>query len=226
MSTYKIKNGDTLGALAQRYNTTVAALAKANNIKNPDLIFAGKSLKVPDGFDGPERRSGADRRSAPGPTERRSGSTAAGHDHGHDAHVHPEGRTTTSRTNTDASVRAGGGWGGSENVANAAKDIARDMGIPVTSQKRDLAATRRVGSTTGSDHFTGNTNAFATDFGVSGRKGDQLAREIARKYGIPESNIGTYNRHTITVDGQKYSIQLLWKVKGHYDHVHLGIRRA
>lgn len=131
-----------------------------------------------------------------------------------------------ARTQGSGAIKAGRGWGGSEGVADAAKAIARDMGIPVTSQKRNLADTKRVGSTTGSDHYTGNTKAFATDFGVSGQRGDQLARAIAKKYGIPESNIGTYNRHTIDVDGQKYSLQLLWKVKGHYDHVHLGIQRA
>jgi hypothetical protein len=64
------------------------------------------------------------------------------------------------------------------------------------------------------------------DFGVSGQRGDQLARAIARKYGIPEANLGTYNRHIINVDGQRYSLQLLWKVEGHYNHVHFGIRRA
>ncbi len=123
-------------------------------------------------------------------------------------------------------IDAGKGWGGSEGVADAAKAIARDMGIPVTSQKRNLADTKRVGSTTHSDHYTGNKNAFATDFGVAGAKGDQLARAIAKKYGIPERNIGTYNRHIINVDGQKYSLQLLWKVKGHFDHVHLGIQKV
>ena len=123
-------------------------------------------------------------------------------------------------------VRAGRGWGGSEGVADAAKSIARSMGIPVTSTKRNLADTRRVGSNTGSDHFTGNTNAYAADFGVSGARGDDLARRIADQYGIPRSSIGTYNRHTINVDGQRFSVQLLWRVSGHYDHVHLGIRRA
>ncbi len=131
-----------------------------------------------------------------------------------------------ARTQGGGAIKAGGGWGGSEKVADAAKAIARQMGIPVTSEKRNLADTKRVGSTTGSDHYTGNTKAFATDFGVAGAKGDQLARAIAKKYGIPESSIGTYNRHTINVDGQKYSLQLLWKVKGHYDHVHLGIQKA
>lgn len=123
-------------------------------------------------------------------------------------------------------INAGGGWGGSEGVAGRAKAIAAQQGLPVTSEKRNLADTIRVGSTTGSDHFTGNTNAYAVDFGVSGSRGDRLARDIAAAYGIPASNIGTYNRHTITVDGQRYSVQLLWRVSGHFDHVHMGIRRA
>ena len=123
-------------------------------------------------------------------------------------------------------ISAGRGWGGSEGVADVAKSIARSMGIPVTSQKRNYADTVRVGSSTASDHYTGNTNAFAVDFGVSGARGDDLARRIADQYGIPRSSIGTYNRHTITVDGQRFSVQLLWRVSGHYDHVHFGIRRA
>lgn len=123
-------------------------------------------------------------------------------------------------------LHAGGGWGGSQRVADKAKSIAASMGIPITSEKRDLATTIRVGSSTGSDHYTGNTNAYAVDFGVSGARGDQLAQALARAYGIPLSNLGTFNRHTITVDGQRFSVQLLWRVSGHFDHVHIGIRRA
>jgi peptidoglycan hydrolase-like protein with peptidoglycan-binding domain len=123
-------------------------------------------------------------------------------------------------------IRAGGGWGGSQNVVNAAKRIAGQLGIPVTSQKRSLADTIRVGSSTASDHFTGNSTAFATDFGVSGSRGDRFARAVAKKYGIPQGNIGTFNRHIINVGGKRYSLQLLWRVEGHFDHVHLGVRRA
>lgn len=43
----KIKWGDTLWALSRKYGTTVDKLAKMNNIKNPNLIYAGASLKVP-----------------------------------------------------------------------------------------------------------------------------------------------------------------------------------
>ena len=45
-TSYKIKSGDTLGAIAKKYKTTVAALAKQNNIANPNLIYAGSSLKI------------------------------------------------------------------------------------------------------------------------------------------------------------------------------------
>lgn len=44
--TYKVAKGDTLSALAKKYNTTVNAIAKENNIKNVDLIYAGQVLKI------------------------------------------------------------------------------------------------------------------------------------------------------------------------------------
>lgn len=46
-TTYKIKKGDTLSGIASRYGTSVSALAKANNIKNPNLIYAGNTLTIP-----------------------------------------------------------------------------------------------------------------------------------------------------------------------------------
>jgi hypothetical protein len=44
---YLIKRGDTLSGIAAANHTTVAALAKANNIKNVDLIYAGAKLSIP-----------------------------------------------------------------------------------------------------------------------------------------------------------------------------------
>ncbi|MFY0582220.1 LysM peptidoglycan-binding domain-containing protein [Cystobacter fuscus] len=49
MSTYSVRSGDTLSAIAQRYHTTVGALAQANGIKNPNHILAGQKLTVPGG---------------------------------------------------------------------------------------------------------------------------------------------------------------------------------
>ena len=44
--TYTIKRGDTLSAIARKHNTTVAALAKLNNIKNVNVINVGQVLKL------------------------------------------------------------------------------------------------------------------------------------------------------------------------------------
>ena len=48
MSKYEIKSGDTLGAIAQTYGTTVVELARRNKISNPDRINAGRVIQVPD----------------------------------------------------------------------------------------------------------------------------------------------------------------------------------
>lgn len=44
---YRIRNGDTLYAVARRYGTTVDTLVQENQIKNPNLIYAGELLKIP-----------------------------------------------------------------------------------------------------------------------------------------------------------------------------------
>lgn len=46
-TTYEVVPGDTLGAIAQRFNTTVAALVDANNIADPDSIEVGQVLVIP-----------------------------------------------------------------------------------------------------------------------------------------------------------------------------------
>lgn len=44
--TYVVKAGDTLSSIAKRFGTTVAAIAAANGISNPNLIAAGRQLAV------------------------------------------------------------------------------------------------------------------------------------------------------------------------------------
>jgi N-acetylmuramoyl-L-alanine amidase len=46
-ATTTVRPGDTLSAIATRYHTTVTALAAANGITNPNLVFAGAKLTLP-----------------------------------------------------------------------------------------------------------------------------------------------------------------------------------
>lgn len=43
---YTVRPGDTLSGIAAKYGTTVAKLAKDNNIKNPDLIYGGQKIRI------------------------------------------------------------------------------------------------------------------------------------------------------------------------------------
>lgn len=45
-TTYTIKKGDTLGTIAKRYGVDWRALAEANGIDDPNLIYAGVKLKI------------------------------------------------------------------------------------------------------------------------------------------------------------------------------------
>ena len=45
---YRVQRGDTLGEIAQRYNTTIATLVRLNNLRNHH-IQAGKVLRIPVG---------------------------------------------------------------------------------------------------------------------------------------------------------------------------------
>lgn len=42
-----VKRGETLSGIASEYNTSYEYLAKVNNIPNPNLIFVGQRIKVP-----------------------------------------------------------------------------------------------------------------------------------------------------------------------------------
>lgn len=44
--TYTVKAGDTLSNIAKKFETTVDELVRLNNIQNPNLIFAGNTLKI------------------------------------------------------------------------------------------------------------------------------------------------------------------------------------
>ncbi len=43
---YTIQYGDTLTSIAQKYDVTVANLVQLNHIQNPNLIYAGETLRI------------------------------------------------------------------------------------------------------------------------------------------------------------------------------------
>ncbi len=45
--TYVVRRGDTLSAIARRFGTTVAALARMNGLVNPSYIYVGQRLQIP-----------------------------------------------------------------------------------------------------------------------------------------------------------------------------------
>lgn len=45
--THVVKPGETLSQIASKYGTSVSALARANKLKNPNLIVVGARLRVP-----------------------------------------------------------------------------------------------------------------------------------------------------------------------------------
>ena len=56
--TVTVESGDTLGRIAERFDTTVAAFMRANSLSNPDRLRVGQVLIIPrerpDEVDGPE----------------------------------------------------------------------------------------------------------------------------------------------------------------------------
>jgi LysM repeat protein len=81
MSTYRIQSGDTLSRIAQRNNTSVSALKRANpQIRNVDRIAAGQRLNLPGSRDEfvPHRNLGGTSRPAVQPGRTFAGTAVTG----------------------------------------------------------------------------------------------------------------------------------------------------
>jgi len=124
-----------------------------------------------------------------------------------------------------------GDWGGSMpralEVASFAKACTGRKDV-ISSQKRT-----RVKTASGnvSDHYVKNMNAYAVDLRTFGKtdkemleKGDKLLKCIMKKF-----NNGSHASYSgnkwlnINIDGYRY--QFGWRVSGHYDHIHVGVKK-
>jgi hypothetical protein len=117
-----------------------------------------------------------------------------------------------------------GDWGGSQKFAVALGEHGRRDGCVPTSEKRERKYTASGGI---SDHWVGATDAYAVDLDSSactntypGGDADRTARAIAAALDMPA--------HTgvVSIVRGAYRFQLLWQTDGHYDHVHLGVKRV
>ena len=112
-------------------------------------------------------------------------------------------------------------WGGSMQRALAFGKVANDFVGKniVSSQKRS-----RVKTASGnvSDHYEGSKDSYAVDVAANGEKGDALLAHLMQWCGHPEYKGGSW----FNFNSGGYRYQIGWRVKGHFDHIHIGVRRT
>ncbi|MBJ6764501.1 LysM peptidoglycan-binding domain-containing protein [Myxococcaceae bacterium JPH2] len=122
MSNYRIRPGDTLSGLAARFGTTVAKLARDNNIKNPDLIYAGATLRVGhssrDTFDAGGSKPGKGHGARP---------TGGGQDVGGPTAAGPSNASASMRRLADAARSTAMGMGGYNSQGLCATGVSRSL---------------------------------------------------------------------------------------------------
>ena len=114
----------------------------------------------------------------------------------------------------------GGNWDGSMQKALAFAKVAQDfIGRDlITSQKRSKSSTA---SGYVSDHYKGQENSYAVDLAVrSLSEGDRILSHLMDWAGVP----GYKGEKWLNFVRDGYRYQVGWRVKDHYDHIHIGVR--
>lgn len=115
-------------------------------------------------------------------------------------------------------------WGGAEDILDREVDaVASKFGLPMTSAKRAANDPLTIANP-GSDHSVLAVAASAHDYGTF--SGLAFAQAVARALGISGYQAGTYTGYYIERAGATFRVQILWAVEGHFNHVHVGIRRV
>ena len=107
--------------------------------------------------------------------------------------------------------------------------LARFLAAVALHDNTPLYLSDTWGRTTGSeqsDHHTSRSDSWACDVAVLGIQVPTPATELAAKrvaaaLGVPNWGGGDL---TMTVNG--YRFQILWRVAGHFNHVHIGVRKV
>jgi hypothetical protein len=107
--------------------------------------------------------------------------------------------------------------------------LARFLAAVALRDNAPLYVSEQWGRTTGSeqsDHHISRTDSWAADLAVRGIQvptpaTELAARRVAAALGVPDWGGGDL---TMTING--YRFQILWKVDGHFNHVHVGVRKV
>jgi hypothetical protein len=110
-----------------------------------------------------------------------------------------------------------GAWGGSMSIVEQEVVPIMTKYGPITSRKR----TETFGNPS-SDHYVGNTTAYAADCGIAERH--DVLDEIGRALGI--GPMTDYASYYITRSGNRFRVQGIAGTHGTGPHLHLGVRRA
>ena len=118
-----------------------------------------------------------------------------------------------------------GDWDGSlPKALEVAKIASKCSGRsnPLSSQKRS-----RVKTASGnvSDHYEGNESAYAIDIPAAGRSGDKLLACIMKNWNNG-SNSDYDGGSWLNVNVGGYRYQFGWRVAGHFDHIHVGVKKV
>lgn len=107
--------------------------------------------------------------------------------------------------------------------------LARFLAAIALRDNPPLYVSEQWGRTTGggqSDHHISRNDSWAADLAVRGIQvptpaTELAARRVAAALGVPDWGGGDITK---TING--YRFQVLWKVAGHYNHVHVGVRKV
>lgn len=91
-----------------------------------------------------------------------------------------------------------------------------------------LYVSETVGRTTGganSDHHVSRTDSWAVDVAVRGIQAPTPQTHLAAKRISTALGVPNWEGGDLTKTLGNYRIQVLWLVAGHYNHVHVGVRR-
>ena len=121
----------------------------------------------------------------------------------------------------DSWFRPGGRNQGTEGLASALASLALAGNQPLYVSD----GWGRTGPGVASDHHVLSTNAWAFDLAVLGAGQPTPATELAARRIAAALGQAAWEGGELRTTRGGYRFHLLWKVAGHFDHVHIGVRR-